>query len=89
MTRETSTYRVTDAYRVTYSHGLTEAFDTYASACAAVRAVYRSAAIGHDGDITHGGERTLCWADATTAKNDDGSRAIASIRVGHEIEVTS
>ena len=81
------TARFNGSYRLTYSHGQTETFGTYAAACAAVRAVYRSAVIGHEGDIARGGERTLVWADAETAKNDDGSRAIASIRVGHEVEL--
>ena len=49
----------------------------------AVRAVYKSAAIGHDGDIPGGGERTLCWVDEATSVDDDGARACCSIVRSH------
>lgn len=35
--------------------------------------------IGHDGDLDDGGERTLVWAYAPDAADDDGTRAVASI----------
>lgn len=74
------------SYKVIHSHGLTERVESYDEAIALVRAVYgEDAAIGHDGDIGEGGERTLCWADADVASGDDGSRACASIRVSHEV----
>lgn len=75
-----------NGYSVTHAHGTTERFDTYEEAAEAVLAVYGlGAVIGHDGDISDGGERTLCWRDEATAENDDGSRACATIRRKHEI----
>ena len=35
--------------------------------------------IGHDGDLTSGGDRTLCWRDAEDAHDDDGMRSLCSI----------
>lgn len=35
---------------------------------------------GHDGDLTDGGDRTLVWADEESSINDDGGKAVASIR---------
>jgi len=72
-------------YRIIHAHGTTERHATYEEAIAAVRAVYRSAAIGHDGDIAQGGEQTLCWVDDETATNDDGSRACCSISISREM----
>lgn len=46
--------------------------------------VYRSAEIGHDGDISDGGETTLCWASAEDAENNPGVRAGAKIVKLHE-----
>jgi hypothetical protein len=40
---------------------------------------YEDAVIGHDGDLESGGDRTLVWANEEDAKDDDGSRAVASI----------
>lgn len=37
--------------------------------------------IGHAGDLTDGGTRTLAWADQADAQDDDGRKAIASIEV--------
>src|ERR1044071_3502385 len=72
-------------YAIKHSHGTTETgFETYEDAVAAVRSVYRSAEIGHSGDIEDGGESTLVWADAETAKDADESRACASIVKRHE-----
>lgn len=67
-------------FRVVHSHGLTETVDTYEQAEELVRAVYGAdAAIGHDGDISEGGESTLCWRTADDAENDDGVRSVAKI----------
>lgn len=74
-------------YAVHYSHtSQVEHYDTYGEALSAVRSVWRRASIGHDGDIDHGGERTLVWPDSRTARNDDGSRACASITRQHELD---
>lgn len=66
-----------------------ETFATYEEALAAIHEVFDLAEVGHPGDISEGGERTLVWADAEAADGDDGSRAIAEIRVRHSAEVAS
>lgn len=73
-----------DTYAITWSHtSAVEKFDTYEGALAAVESVLSGAVVGHDGDISEGGERTLFWASEELAANDDGSRAAGSIRVRH------
>lgn len=74
-------------YRIHHSHGLTEgAHESYDEACDAVRAVYgEDCEIGHDGDISEGGERTLCWRDEESSRDDDGLRACCSIRASHDL----
>lgn len=67
-------------YQIDWTDGRTESHDTYEAACDAVTAEYPDAEIGHDGDLTDGGDRTLCWADEASSANDDGARAVASIR---------
>ncbi len=64
---------------VRWSNGHEESADNYEEAKDLVRAQRPDAAIGHDGDLTEGGERTLCWANAEDAEDDDGARAVASI----------
>jgi hypothetical protein len=67
-------------YMVRYSNGrMVTGLESYAQAIAEVTSTYESAAIGHDGDLTGGGDRTLCWASEDDAENDDGARAVASI----------
>jgi hypothetical protein len=36
--------------------------------------------IGHPGDISEGGHRSLIWPSEEAAYNDDGSRAVGEIR---------
>jgi hypothetical protein len=36
--------------------------------------------VGHDGDLSEGGDRTLIWASEADAENDPGVNAIGSIR---------
>ena len=38
--------------------------------------------VGHDGDLSDGGDKTLIWADEESAENDPGINAIGSIRRG-------
>lgn len=68
------------SYTISYSDGRTDTAETYDAACEAVRAVYPGAEIGHDGDLSEHGDRTLCWADEDSSIDDDGQRAIATIR---------
>lgn len=75
------THNTTKRYSITYSHGVTiHGIETYEDAIAKVREVYSSAEIGHSGDIADGGKRTMCWASAEDAENDDGRRACCEIR---------
>lgn len=67
------------AFKVVHSHGLTERADTYAEAESVVRAVYGAdVTIGHPGDISDGGDRTLCW-QGEPPEDDAGSRACCYI----------
>jgi len=71
---------MTTTYSIKYSHGITEyGYVTYDDAVSAVRSVYRSASIGHSGDLQDGGGCTLVWVDEESACDDDGSRAVARI----------
>lgn len=77
-------------FALRYEDGRQHRYDTYEDAVAAVRAVWGpGAAIGHDGDIDQGGERTLCWPSERLAEDDDGSRACATIVRLHDAEVQS
>ena len=80
-------------YMIAYRDGTTEPAGTYSAACGRIKAGWPEAVIGHDGDPVCGYTRnlasrareprlprTLCWANAADARNDDdGSFAIASI----------
>jgi len=68
-------------YKIVHAHGVTESrVETYEEALERVRSVYgEDCEIGHDGDISEGGERTLCWVNEATAEGDDGSRACCQI----------
>lgn len=37
--------------------------------------------VGHDGDLSDGGDKTLIWADEESAADDPGANAIGSIRM--------
>lgn len=55
--------------------------DSYNEAVETVRRHLPGCELGHPGDITDGGDRTLVWVDEADAEGDDGSQAIAEIRV--------
>lgn len=67
------------AYRVQHSHGATEEHDTYEQALAGLRGVYGSE-IEVEGDPDDVHARVLVWSDAEAAENDDGARAVASVK---------
>lgn len=71
-------------YALKYSSGHVETFSTYEAACQAYLSSRTHGTIGHDGDISQGGERSLCWPSSALAENDDGSRADAKIVVLHD-----
>lgn len=55
--------------------------DTYDEAVDYVHQQLPGCELGHPGDITDGGDRTMVWVDEADAEGDDGSQAIAEIRV--------
>ncbi len=66
-------------YQIELVGGTTSTRDTYTAAIAVVLSEYPDAVTSHDGDLSDGGDRTLCWADDAAAVNDDGANAIATI----------
>lgn len=68
------------SYAIKYSDGSTTGgYDTVAAARAAISARYPAASVGHAGDLSDGGTRTLVWATEDDAIGDDGQRAVAAI----------
>jgi hypothetical protein len=69
------------AYKISWTNGRADdAAESYEEAKALVRAEYPEAEIGHDGDLEGFGDRTLCWASEEDSTDDDGARAVCSIR---------
>ena len=66
-------------YTVYVGGGNTIAFRSMRDAKAFIRKTWPSAVIGHDNDLSDGGDRTFCWPDDAAAVNDDGANAIATI----------
>lgn len=71
---------MTTTYEISYTDGRTDTVDSYDAAVAIIESEYPGAEIGHDGDLSDGGDRTLCWSDEESSVNDDGANAVASIR---------
>ena len=72
--------RVRSEHVVIEARGVRTRFPTLDGAEAAVRSWWPAAVVGHDGDIRHGGDRTLVWECVGDSIDDDGKRAIAEIR---------
>lgn len=73
--------RVSVTYEIQYSDGaVARGYASEDLAREAIIARYPNAAIGHDGDLSDHGDRTLAWACDADATDDDGARAIAAIR---------
>jgi hypothetical protein len=68
------------SYTVYVGGGNTIDFSSIKAAKAFIRKAWPEAVIGHDGDLSDGGDRTFCWPDDAAAVNDDGANAIATIR---------
>ena len=69
-------------YAISYSNGQPKVTtETYDEAIEILQAEYPDLEYGHDGDLSDGGDRTLCWADEASSVNDDGGNAVASIRM--------
>jgi hypothetical protein len=68
-------------YVISYTNGeADDTYETYEAAKDAILARWPDAEIGHDGDLDGFGDRTLFWADEDTSIDDDGARALGSIR---------
>lgn len=67
------------SYEVRTSGGDVVGFETYGAAIAWCESEWPEAEIGHDGDATSGGERTLVWACEEDSEDDAGESAVASI----------
>ena len=66
-------------YQIRTSNGRTIDVDTYAAAIQWCEAEWSEVEVGHDGDLTDGGTRTLVWECEADSVDDDGARAAASI----------
>ena len=68
-------------YEIRFANGDKPAlYTTYEDACEVLQELYgEDIVIGHDGDLSTGGDRTLVWDNEQDAYNDDGKNAIASI----------
>ncbi len=66
---------------VTYTDGRTENYANYEAALDSLGVEYGPDMVAeHDGDLSEGGDRTLVWASENASENDDGAKAVASIR---------
>ena len=70
----------TYAIRCTNGRVLT-GYETYEAAVEACESEWPDCEIGHDGDLSSGGDRTCVWASEEDSIDDDGARAVASIYV--------
>jgi hypothetical protein len=68
-------------YEISFANGDKPAFYTnYEEACGILQELYGDdIVIGHDGDLSTGGDRTLVWENEKDSENDSGKNAIASI----------
>lgn len=64
-------------FKIRYTDGRTLEARTYEEALGRLEA--DCAEIGHDGDLSEGGDRTLAWLTAEDAQDDAGARAYAVI----------
>lgn len=70
----------TTSYDLIWTDGRRNTCRTIDDARALILARYPHAEIGHDGDLSDGGERTLVWETPQDADNDSGALAVAEIR---------
>lgn len=67
-------------YKVIYANGATaDEYDTYAEAVANLEGQYPEGVIGHDGDLSEGGDRTLVWESEADSEDDAGQKAVCQI----------
>jgi len=70
-------------YEIRWAWGRVENFPTWDEVEARVLDEFPEAAIGHPGDLSDFGDRTLCWRTEEEALNDPGARAVCVI---HEVK---
>lgn len=69
------------SYRIDYASGREpSSVATYDDAVCLLADQWPELAVGHDGDLQSGGDRTLVWACEEDSIDDDGARAVATIR---------
>ena len=68
-------------YEISFANGDKPAlYTTYEDACGILHEIYGDdIVIGHDGDLSKGGDRTLVWENEKDSENDDGKNAVAYI----------
>ena len=68
-------------YEISFANGDKPAlYTTYEDACGILQEIYGDdIVIGHDGDLSTGGDRTLVWENEKDSENDDGKNAVAYI----------
>lgn len=67
-------------FEIRYANGdVTRYTDTYDESIELLESQYPDGEIGHDGDISEGGCRTLAWSCEEDSEGDDGKKAVASI----------
>lgn len=66
-------------FEISYGAGEVETCSSYREAVEWCEDRWPDAEIGHDGDLTDGGERTLVWASVDDSIDDDGANAVARI----------
>ena len=68
-------------YEISFANGDKSAlYTTYEDACEVLQELYgEDIVIGHDGDLSTGGDRTLVWENEKDSENDSGKNSIASI----------
>ena len=68
-------------YEIRFANGDKPAlYTTYEDACEVLQELYgEDIVIGHDGDLSTGGDRTLVWENEKDSENDSGKNSIASI----------
>lgn len=72
-----------DVFEIDFENGDTKVcVDTLADAEAYILRRWPDAEIGHDGDLSEGGDRTLFWECEEDSVNDAGYKALGSIRKG-------
>ena len=72
-------------YKIEWANGQSEmGIPSISAAEAIIYAAYPDAEIGHSGDLSDGGDRTLAWATEEDSVDDDGAHSCCEIMVDAE-----